>query len=195
MNDLVYLKNDEAVCDTSWKSIYVLRAEDETVKIGVSKNVEQRIKTLQGASGKKIVECFCTQKCSNAYLIETIILKHFSLQRMCGEWTSADFKEVVRYAEEVFAEKSKFEHSKAWDVEGAWAIFERMCLVDKNSEAQVNILSMTIADLLNELKVTYDAFVELCGEDDEICTIPAKEKYEQMLAIIDYVDELSGLQT
>jgi hypothetical protein len=50
------------------------------------------------------------------------------------------------------------------------------------------VKGMTVDDLLVELEGQYEAFVELCGEDDEICTLPAKEKYEQLLSIIEYVE-------
>ena len=65
-----------------------------------------------------------------------------------------------------------------------------MCSVDKTEEQQGKVLNMTVAELIEELKVTYEGSLELCGEDDEINTIPAKEKYEQLLEILDYVKEL-----
>ena len=50
------------------------------------------------------------------------------------------------------------------------------------------VKDMAVGDLLEELKGQYEAFAELCGVDDEICTLPAKEKYEQLLSIIEYVE-------
>ena len=187
MNELVYLNNDEAVCDSLWKSVYVLLADDGTIKIGVSKNVLQRIGALQGASGKKIIESFCTPKCSNAYFIESIILKHYLFNKTYGEWINGNYTEVVNYTKEIFEKVKEFKPSKEFDVHGAWSIFEKMCPALKEGEKQINIMNMSVLELKGKLKNICDGFSELCGEDDEICTIPAKEMYKQLLENIDFV--------
>ena len=71
------------------------------------------------------------------------------------------------------------------------------CEISRNNTDtnKMDVLSMSVRDFLEMIKGFYEAFIDLCGEDDEICTIPAKEKYEQMTEIIDYVKDLQRLQT
>lgn len=195
MNDLVSIKNDEAVCKEKWKHVYVFLADDETVKIGVSKNVEQRIKAIQSTSGKSIVKTFITEKCSNPYKIETVVLSHFSSKRCCGEWIKEDFDTAIAYVKEIYEKESKFELQDNSDYAGAFELIEKMCGISSNN-MDVNkkdVLSMTVRDFFETIKDFYESSIELCGEDDEICTIPAKEKYEQMTEIIDYVKDLQRL--
>lgn len=40
------------------KCIYVLKAQDGSVKVGVSKDISKRKNVVQGQSGRKIVDCF-----------------------------------------------------------------------------------------------------------------------------------------
>lgn len=194
MNDLVPTNNDE-IRKEKWKYLYVLRADDETVKIGISKNVEQRIKTIQSTSGKNIIETFFTEKCSNPYKIERVVLRHFSSKRCCGEWIKENFNTAVSYVKEVFAKESKFELQDNSDYKDAFELIEKMCGISRNNidANKIDVLSMTVKEFSETIKEFYDASVDLCGADDEICTKPAKEKYEQMEEIISFVKELVEL--
>ena len=46
-----------------------------------------------------------------------------------------------------------------------------------------------VKEIVQGLKVNYEAMKELCGEDDEINTIPAKQMYEDAQGILAYLEQ------
>lgn len=101
----------------NWKHIYIFLSENGNVKIGVSKNVTKRIKTIEGASGYKICDFFITEKCSNAYEIENELHKHFSRNRLYGEWFNVDFREAVKATKEIYSRLSDFTKEKESEID------------------------------------------------------------------------------
>lgn len=60
--------------------------EDYFLKIGVSKNVDNRINQLQTGSPFKIEKLFIISRLSNAYNIEKDLLSYFKVYKHNGEW-------------------------------------------------------------------------------------------------------------
>lgn len=97
------------------KCIYVLKAQDGSVKVCVSRDISKRKNVVQGQSGRKIVDCFFTDMCSNSYQIELEVKKRFSSKKMEGEWFVADFEAVKNTVVSVFIEMHKEEIKKESD--------------------------------------------------------------------------------
>lgn len=92
----------------SLKRIYVLKSSNGNIKIGVSGDVEKRKNFFEHGSGYKIVEYKFTEPCSNAYMIENHIHKHFDTRRLKGEWFNCEFAEATAYVDEVFNKYAEF---------------------------------------------------------------------------------------
>lgn len=89
------------------KVIYVLLAEDNTVKVGITSNFAKRLSSIQSGSGKRITECYFTDFCSNAIEIETKIKSYFKEDKILGEWFKCSYKKMVEYLKEVFEKDAK----------------------------------------------------------------------------------------
>lgn len=70
---------------------------NNTVKIGVSSNLEKRKATIENASGLKIIQCCYTELLDKeiAYKIEHICHKNFKKNRLNGEFFNISFEEAV----------------------------------------------------------------------------------------------------
>lgn len=84
------------------KHIYIFKTENGSCKIGVSKNIEQRKKTISCLGNSKIIDIFYTPKCSNAYKIEGKMHKYFEQYRVTGEWFNIDFDMACTKLKEMF---------------------------------------------------------------------------------------------
>lgn len=51
-----------------------------------------------------------------------------------------------------------------------------------------NIKNKTLCEVQDLLKKHVEAFTELCGADDEICTIPSLEALEALQNVITYLE-------
>lgn len=89
------------------KHIYIFNAENGECKIGVSKNVEVRKRTIELQGGKKITNVFYTPQCSNGFEIEALLHKYYKDKRMFGEWFDIDFNEAVCTLKKTFEEKAE----------------------------------------------------------------------------------------
>ena len=114
MSNLTLLEKEQTITSLEvaemvgkMKNIYVLENEFGNVKIGVSCNVKERVKTLSMQGGFKITRLFFTEPCSNSYKLENKCHKHFSKNRISGEWFDIDFLEVKRYVNELFSKRAK----------------------------------------------------------------------------------------
>lgn len=82
--------------------IYLINIENtDLYKIGVSKNPEKRLKSLQTANGKKLslINSFETQF---NYKLETFLHQYFSLKKKLGEWfilEPTDVDNFISYCE------------------------------------------------------------------------------------------------
>ena len=90
--------------------IYVIKnPENDRVKIGVSNNVEKRLKTLETGAGTKLDLVYQSIICSNAFDIENTVHKHFQEYRVFGEWFEIDVNKVINYLEkQEYILKSEF---------------------------------------------------------------------------------------
>ena len=92
------------------KHVYVLRTIDGSVKIGVSGDITTRMKNIQTASGKKIIDFYYTEKCSNSCEIESIIKKEFSHCKIFGEWFGCDYNDMKKRVIELYDDIAKFNY-------------------------------------------------------------------------------------
>lgn len=92
------------------KSIYVIRTDDGSVKVGISKNVDARMKAIQCNSGKKIVDSYATGICSNAIEIESKAKEHFALKNIMGEWFSCEFDEMVNFVKSTYENNAQMDY-------------------------------------------------------------------------------------
>lgn len=77
------------------KYLYVLEFSNGTVKIGITKEKEKRMKAISSASGMDVTRSYFTEKIDNVQNLETEIHKNFKDKRLNGEFFSVSFEEAV----------------------------------------------------------------------------------------------------
>lgn len=77
--------------------IYVIENSNHLVKIGVSKNLKQRIRALETGGGYKIINVFHTEKCSNSSELESKCHRYFKKYNTFGEWFAIPFETAKAY--------------------------------------------------------------------------------------------------
>ena len=104
MNELEqkYIDSREVAEMEKAKVVYLLKAIDGSVKIGVTGEFEKRLKVIQNQSGKVIDACYVTRYCSNPYEIEAKFKRMYKDKRINGEWYSIDFEESKYVLEKIF---------------------------------------------------------------------------------------------
>lgn len=90
---------DEKPAKDEKKCLYIFQLSDKTVKIGVSKNPQQRINTLSKQSGKKVINQWISNLLINAFKIEKELHEFFSSKRLEGEYFQINFNEAVIMAQ------------------------------------------------------------------------------------------------
>ena len=90
------LKLIKSLKETNGGYVYVLLANDSTVKIGVTINPYKRISQIETASGKEIVDWFISQPCLNYIDIENNLHNHFAKARLKGEWFDIKYNDAVK---------------------------------------------------------------------------------------------------
>lgn len=88
------------------QSIYVVEKENGNVKIGISSNVKNRIKTLSSQGGFAVKNVFYTEPCSNAYEIEREAHATLSTERIAGERFLTDFFKAKQIVEDLYGKIS-----------------------------------------------------------------------------------------
>lgn len=85
--------------DMKRKVVYALEMSNDTVKIGISSRIDQRIQELKNASGMDVLNIYKTKKLPHklAMAIEAAAHKYFADVRLNGEYFNADFADVVNY--------------------------------------------------------------------------------------------------
>lgn len=91
-----------------WKSVYVMKTDNGTIKIGISKDVSKRAKALNCLYPFNIIDFYKTKPCSNAFEIEKIMHTKFSKEKYFGEWFYADYDYTVSCLKNVFSKKAEF---------------------------------------------------------------------------------------
>jgi hypothetical protein len=74
--------------------VYILEFEKE-IKIGRTKNPEQRINCIETTRGERVKRSFISERCSNYFKIEVMLHRIFKDKRNVGEYFNCDFDEVV----------------------------------------------------------------------------------------------------
>lgn len=77
------------------KYLYVLEFTNKTVKIGITKEKEKRMKAISSASGMDITRSYFTGKIDNVQNLETELHRHFKEKRLNGEFFEIGFDEAV----------------------------------------------------------------------------------------------------
>jgi len=84
------------------KSVYIIECNDETIKIGVSKNPIDRLNTIETSSGKRIINQYVTDKIEMAFALEKMLHDYFYSFRLNGEWfkgKALQFNQVIEILE------------------------------------------------------------------------------------------------
>ena len=88
------------------KYLYVLEFTNGTVKIGITKEKEKRMRAISSASGMKITRSYFTEKIDNVQNLETELHRHFKDKRLQGEFFDITFEEAVSEVKKRTTEKS-----------------------------------------------------------------------------------------
>lgn len=86
------------------KSLYIIEFEDKVVKIGVSKEPNKRLKTIEHNSGRKIKRSYISEMIQNSFTIEMKLKKMFKQHNMNGEFYDLNYEEVLRFAKKILKE-------------------------------------------------------------------------------------------
>ncbi len=81
------------------KYLYVLEFTNGTVKIGITKEKEKRMKAISSASGMNITRSYFTEIIDRVQDLETELHRHFKDKRLNGEFFSISFEEAVAEVE------------------------------------------------------------------------------------------------
>jgi hypothetical protein len=97
------------ILDDGQVYIYVLKNSANSIKVGKTTNLLNRIQSLSGSNGagEVIVNVYCSPA-TWLHNIEKIAHEHFSYARMSGEWfdgTKVTFDSVVKYVNGLFESK------------------------------------------------------------------------------------------
>lgn len=91
MNNEQILKEIKSVKNSDGGYVYVILANDETIKIGVTVQPYTRFRQIENASGKTITDWVLSKPCSNYFEIERDMHEKFKLNRLEGEWFKCNF--------------------------------------------------------------------------------------------------------
>lgn len=183
-----------------------MQGQDGTVKVGCSAMPEERAKTIEAQSGKKIIRRYVTDKCSNHFEVESIAHKTLSKYRLMGEWFSCDFEVAVNAVCEAFtvAARFNFEDSKRKQkenekfAEDMVRAFYPELFEDESSPSDKLDLNRWIPEKKDEgpikefLQDMYKSTIEDCGAEEA-------EEYINLLSKIESVgvtkckDEIQGV--
>lgn len=89
------LKVIESLKGTNGGYVYVLLANDNTVKMGVTTNPYKRISQIETASGKEIIDWYVSEPCVNYIDIEKKLHNYFAKTRLKGEWFDVQYNDAV----------------------------------------------------------------------------------------------------
>ncbi len=96
--------------------VYVFQNRGGVVKVGCSKDVERRKRTLETQSGSNATKFYHTENCSNYHKVESAAHKILKEFRVVGEWFNCDFEIAVKAVDAAFNEKAKFDFETEEDV-------------------------------------------------------------------------------
>ena len=90
------LKKFKPIKNSNGGYVYILLANDNTIKIGITTNPLIRIRQIENASGKQIEDVYISKPCSNYSDIEIDIHNFFNKYRLKGEWFNCQFDKAVK---------------------------------------------------------------------------------------------------
>jgi hypothetical protein len=172
-----------------WKNIYVLRASDGLVKIGVSQNVEERIKQIENVRCK-IEDYFITNPCVNYLEVER---KCHDLLRegwMGNEWFEIDYIDAIEKVKEVFFRYARNEKGRIYGRDrliGSYKfaksilgntlkeVYEVSFVNDDGSYDTVPVMIFSDGETLRKTTYIGGSLMTIrCGKESEF--VPKKEK-------------------
>lgn len=77
------------------RQVYILSNDNHKLKIGITENIQRRIKELENASGSKITLEFLSIPTDYARKIEHILHYRLQTERLKGEWFSSSLESVL----------------------------------------------------------------------------------------------------
>lgn len=83
-------------------SVYLI-TDGEKIKIGVTRDIDKRIKQLQVGNPHTITQIYTSRELSNAYILESILHSKYDKFRVSTEWfslTDEYIKKIIEYIEE-----------------------------------------------------------------------------------------------
>ena len=89
------------------KKIYVIENQDGNIKIGVSRDVDSRVKAIKNQTGYMILNVFSTDECFNPFELERMIHEEFKDKKIFGEWFNSDFETGKSVVIKIFNENAK----------------------------------------------------------------------------------------
>lgn len=133
------LENNNKLYLHKAKSVYVLLADDGSVKIGVSNNVSHRKHTLENYTGKTIVNYFYTNQCSNSFKIESMAHDYFSKDKIYGEWFNIDFRDACEYVKNLYDNFATYSYrNREDDIKNIDRMFDNVHLTRKDKISDVD---------------------------------------------------------
>ena len=80
--------------------LYVMVAETGYAKVGITKNLKQRLNAIQNGNPHEVSVYWSRCYHGQSRIIEQTTLKHFAESRLRGEWLDVPPDEIVAYIEE-----------------------------------------------------------------------------------------------
>ncbi|MEE9374516.1 MAG: GIY-YIG nuclease family protein [Saprospiraceae bacterium] len=98
--------------ETNKTCIYVIKNENNLVKIGFSSQPKKRLKTLESQGGYKIIDSYISDYCFEYMSIEKAMHNLFKSGRTIGEWFEIDFDDAVKELKRMIAQMSNYDGFK-----------------------------------------------------------------------------------
>jgi phage regulator Rha-like protein len=93
------------------RKVYIIKNLNSLYKIGISKNIAKRIRTIETQQCSKVKTIYTSKFCINAIQIESKIHKLYENHRKLGEWFDLDnnnINDIIKFIESsIETEKSK----------------------------------------------------------------------------------------
>ena len=161
----------------NWKHIYAMLADDGKVKIGISKNVDKRIQSIECSKEVCILKVYKTDMCANPYTVERKCHDFFKEKRVFGEWFDIRFEDAVSCICETFEKYADFheeesninfiDYFREIDIEENIEIMCMLMEIILRQERQIDSLISSVEDLSEsntEIANTFKEFVTLLNE-------------------------------
>ncbi len=108
--------NNELIEPNQW--VYVVEKGNSEVKVGVTTDLEHRLKVMERLGGFHILRKKIFGPFQNGYQVETKIHKSLSSYKSIGEWFSIEYEKAISVAQEIvdcFGDKSAITAKKESD--------------------------------------------------------------------------------